>query len=79
MNASDYLQAKFPHSHTLPHTAILDLMEGYWQHRKELYEKAKKEFNSEAWLSQHNIEQLRKQIKKDKNPPPNDLADQPII
>jgi adenylate kinase family enzyme len=67
MTATDYLKTKWPHSHTLPHTAIIDLMEGYWQHRKELYEKARDSFNSEKWVAEHNIETLRQKFKNDKD------------
>ena len=64
-NAQAFFEAKYPKSHSLPKTSIIDIMEDYWQYKKIMYEKAKKNFNSEQWQSQHNMEEIRKRFKKD--------------
>lgn len=66
MTATTYLNEIVPNQHTFPRSQVLQLLEDYWQKKKEAYAKARDSFNSEAWASQHNIEQIRNQLKKDK-------------
>lgn len=66
MNATQYYESAHPLSHTLPKTAVVDLMEKYWLYRKDLYEKARSEFNAEAWMASHNLEEVRKRFKNEK-------------
>lgn len=60
MNAADFLKARYQTSHTLPVTVVIDLMEEYLRYKNDSAQKKKEEFNSEVWLSQINLTELRK-------------------
>jgi hypothetical protein len=66
MTAQSYLNDKFPMQHTFPKSQVIQMMEDFWSKKKDLYEKAKKEFNSESWQAQHNLEEMRKRFKNKK-------------
>jgi len=63
--ANDYFNERFPHSHTLPKQSIIELMEGYFQHRKDLYNKARDSFNAEQFIANLNFDEIRKRLKND--------------
>jgi hypothetical protein len=51
------------HAHSLPKTAILDLMEKFSDHKYEEFKKRKETFNSERFLSEQSFEEQRKRLK----------------
>lgn len=64
--ATEYLKTKYPHQHTFPFSQVAEELELFWKLKKDAYEKARKEFNSEQWQANHNIEEIRKRLKDGK-------------
>ena len=67
MNAQILFDECYPHSHTLPKSEIIAFAEKYHEKRKEAYQKAKENFQSEQFISQHNFEEVRKRLNKNKD------------
>lgn len=65
LKATDLYDSEYPMSHTLPRTAIIDLMVKFHIKMME-HEKKLEKFNSEQFIGQHNLTEIRKRFKEDK-------------
>lgn len=60
MSAIQFFESKYPHSHTLPKTSILELMEQYAELRHQEYLRKKETFNTEMFMAKQKLDQYRK-------------------
>ncbi len=68
--AATYFRLRHGNDQFLSQDAILKLMDDYAYEKWLEWKNSMEQFNSEQFLSQHNLEQIRKQFKKDKENPP---------